>query len=347
MPDRAGAILCVSSYFKGARFGYGWEWNDLQWGYGAEVSALTVDDNVVVLEVTPDAKAGEPCHIASTPTSPYIRIVNRTHTSPKGGVSDLGIYRAEGTNVIELWGHMPVGAEPYESDVAVHDPAGLFASLLRTALERRKIEISGATRSLDARAREERPFNAERAVELAWLESEPLADVIRETNKESQNLYAELLLRSVGRAVGPADAESAEAAGVSVVLDFLKAAGIDTSALAITDGSGLSRDNYVTPATTVGLLAYVRKQSYGDTFVASLPEAGTDGTLEKRFVDTPAAGRVHAKTGTLGDASALAGYLTTRSGRTVAFAIMVNNAPGATKPLRQAIDAVVLELFAD
>jgi D-alanyl-D-alanine carboxypeptidase/D-alanyl-D-alanine-endopeptidase (penicillin-binding protein 4) len=341
----AGDLVADESYFKGARFGYGWEWNDLQWGYGAEVSALSVDDNVLAVEIVPGARAGEPCRISVTPASPYVRVVNRTRTSAKGGVSDLGIYRAEGSNVVDVWGHLPAGAETFTSELAVHDPAGLFATLLRSALERRKIAVAGSVRSVDAREREQRPFAVDRAVEIAHLESESLADVVHETNKESQNLYAELLLRTVGRAAGPPDAESAEAAGVSAVIDLLKSASVDTSALALEDGSGLSRGNYVTPSSTVGLLSYVRRQPFGDIFIASLPEAGVDGTLEKRFTNTAGSGRVRAKTGTLGDASALSGYLTTRSGRPVAFSIMVNNAPGDAKTLRRAIDAVVLELI--
>ncbi len=342
-----GDIVADESYFKGVRFGYGWEWNDLQWGFGAEVSALSVADNVVYVEITPGAKPGAPCTITTTPATSYVRVTNRTRTSPKGGVSDLGIYRAEGSNVVDIWGHVPFGSATFTTDLAVHNPAGLFATLMRDALERRKITVAGTVKVVDARARESQPFAPETAVELASLESEPLADVVRETNKESQNLYAELLLRSVGRSQGPADAVSAESGGTTVLMEFLKSAGIDTSALAIEDGSGLSRGNYVTPAATVGLLAYVRKQPYADTLFTSLPEAGADGTLGSRFKNTPATGRVRAKTGTLGDAAALAGYLTTRTGRPVAFSIMANNAPNETKALRQAIDAVVLQIIDD
>lgn len=343
----SGGIVADESYFKGARFGYGWEWNDLQWGYGAEVSALSIADNVLEVSVAPGVRPSLPCVVTVTPSTSYVRMRNRTRTSPAGAPNDLGIYRAEGTNVVDLWGHLPIGAPPFKTEIAVHDPATLLATFLRQALERRKIVVSGPVRSVDARDREVSPFDVNGAVEIASLTSETLGDVVHETNKVSQNLYAELLLRSVGRVAGPADAETTEAAGVASLTKLLTDAGVDTSAIAVEDGSGLSRGNYVTPAATVGLLAWARKQSFASFLLDSLPSAGMDGTLERRFANTPAAGRVRAKTGTLGDASALSGFLTTRSGREVAFSIMVNNAPGDAHTLRQAIDAVVLELIAD
>jgi D-alanyl-D-alanine carboxypeptidase/D-alanyl-D-alanine-endopeptidase (penicillin-binding protein 4) len=343
----SGALVADESYFRGPRFGYGWEWNDLQWGYGAEVSALSVADNVVSVTIAPGTKPGTPCAVTLAPATPYVRVTNRTRTSAKSAPNDLGIYRAEGTNVVDVWGHMPADAAPFETELAVHDPAGLFAAFLREALERRRIIVAGPTKTVDSRQRDVVTFDPDRAIEVASVESPPLSEVVFETNKVSQNLYAELLFRTVGRAFGPPDAETTEAAGAAALTRLLSEAGVDTSALAVDDGSGLSRGNYVTPATTVGLLTWARKQPFADIFLASLPSAGTDGTLEKRLANTPAAGRVRAKTGTLGDASALSGYLTTRTGREVAFSIMVNNAPGEAKLLRQAIDSVVLELIAD
>ncbi len=342
-----GDLVADESYFRGVRFGYGWEWNDLQWSYGAEVSALSVDDNVVLIRVAPATKPGIPCAISIVPATSYVRIVNRTRTNPKSGPNDLGIYRAEGSNVIDVWGHIPVGGTAYTGAVAVHDPAGMFGTLLRAALVRRQIVVSGEVTSVDSRTREDSPFDPSRAVEIAFLESDSLADVVHETNKVSQNLYAELLLRTVGRVTGPPDATSSESAGIVALMELLKSIGVDTSAIALDDGSGLSRGNYVTPAATVGLLAWTRTQSFGELYASSLPEAGSDGTLEHRFGNTLAAGRVRAKTGTLGDASALSGFLTTRSGKNVVFSIMANNAPGDPRDLRKAIDSVVMELIAD
>lgn len=342
-----GDLVADESYFAGERFGFGWEWNDLQWGYGAEVSALSISDNVVRLKVAPNAQAGSPCLVTLVTPNGYVRAQNRTQTSAKNGLNDLGVYRAEASNAIDVFGHLPLDAEPFEDAVAVHDPAAFFASIFRDALVRRNIIVEGRTVSIDARGRDVTPFPIASAVELAFLESEPLADVVRQTNKDSQNLYAELILRTVGRVAGPQTEVTAEASGVAALVAFLTAAGVDPAPLVFRDGSGLSRQNLVTPESTVKLLAYVRKQPFGDVLFSSLPEAGVDGTLEKRFRDSPGQSRVRAKTGSLGDVNNLSGYGLSRSGRTVVFSVMVNNQPGDRKAVRTAIDAIVLALLDD
>ncbi|MCC6742543.1 MAG: D-alanyl-D-alanine carboxypeptidase/D-alanyl-D-alanine-endopeptidase [Acidobacteria bacterium] len=341
----AGNLVADESYFPGKRFGYGWEWNDLQWGYGAEVSALSVGDNVVSLTVTPAPKAGEPCSVALGARNGFVRYTNRTRTSPKQGLNDLGVYRAESSNVIDVFGHVPVDAPKFDQFVAVHDPAGYFGALLRDALARRGIVVEGRTLTADSRMREVAPFDTAAAVELAAIESEPLSSVVRETNKQSQNLYAELLLRTVGRVAGPATETTSEAAGIKALNEFLRAAGVDVVPLLFSDGSGLSRQNLITPEATVRLLAYARKQPFGDVLFASLPEAGVDGTLEKRFRETAGTSRIRAKTGSLGDASALAGFGLSRTGRTVVFSVMVNNMPGDKREVRSVIDSIVLALL--
>jgi D-alanyl-D-alanine carboxypeptidase/D-alanyl-D-alanine-endopeptidase (penicillin-binding protein 4) len=343
----SGNLVADESYFSGKRFGFGWEWNDLQWGYGAEVSALSIGDNVVSLRVVPAAKPGDPCTVTLGAANAYVRATNRTKTSAKQGLNDLGVYRAEGSNAIDVFGHMPADAVPFEEFVAVHDPAGYFGALLRDSLLKRNVVIEGRTVVADARARDIAPFPVDKAVELAWVESEPLSSVVRATNKDSQNLFAELLLRTVGRVAGPSTETTSEAAGIKVLLEYLAASGIDVAPLLFNDGSGLSRQNLVTPEATVKLLAYARKQPYGDVLFSSLPEAGVDGTLERRFRDTAGVSRIRAKTGSLGDVSALAGFGLTRSGRTIVFAVMVNNMPGERKAVRTAIDAIVLALLDD
>jgi D-alanyl-D-alanine carboxypeptidase/D-alanyl-D-alanine-endopeptidase (penicillin-binding protein 4) len=340
-----GDLVADESYFTGERFGFGWEWNWFQWGFGAEVSALSVNDNTLTLTVEPGEKPGDPCRVTLSPDTSYARVRNRTRTPPKDAAPDLGVYRPPDANVFDVWGGVPLGAPPYTGTVAVRNPAGLFAQLLRDALARRGVTVAGVTATVDARGRLDRPFAPEQAVELAHLESEPLADVVRETNKESENLYAELLLRTVGRVRGPATAATSEAAGVAVLTAFLRSAGVDPAPLVFSDGSGLSRRTLVTPEATVRLLAFMRRQKTGDLFHDSLPVAGQDGTLKSRFADSSAAGRVRAKTGTLDNVRTLSGYVTSRSGRPIAFSIMVNNQPGSQAPTRKAVDAIATALF--
>lgn len=341
----AGDLIADESYFSGVRLGFGWEWNDLQWGYGAEISSLSFNDNVLGLTITPGRKPGDVCLVSFDPPLDHFRVINRTQTGPKGSTQDLGVYRAEASNVLQVWGHLPIDDKPFTGSVAVHDPAALYGRVLRQALERRKIVVEGKTLSIDGRGRLDSPFDPSRAVEIAFVESAPLSDVVRVTNKISQNLYAELLLRTVGKIKGPADAESADDAGLTALTGLLKQIGVDTDLISVADGSGLSRRNLVTPEATARLLAYAVKQPFGQVLFESLPRGGVEGTLENRFKDSDPRMNVRAKTGTLGDASALSGFLVTKSGRQVVFSIMVNNIPGSRAAVRKAIDRVVAALY--
>jgi D-alanyl-D-alanine carboxypeptidase/D-alanyl-D-alanine-endopeptidase (penicillin-binding protein 4) len=338
-----GNLVCDESYFIGNRLGFGWEWNDLQWAFGAEVSALSVNDNCVDIVIRPGIRPGAPCVVETRPAMPLVKILNRTETVPLGAKQDIGIYRPDESNTFDVWGHLPMGAERSEA-VSVHDPARMFGGLLAEALARRRVKIAGRVVAVDGRLRHPGQFDPARAVELAWVESAPLRDVVLAANKESVNLYAELLLRTTGRMRGAIDAPSSEEAGLAVLKDFLTAAGVDVAPLVLADGSGLSRRNLVTPAALVRLLSHVRSQAYAGVFLDSLPVGGNDGTLTRRFAGTELDGRVRAKTGTLEHVSALSGFLTARSGKQLVFSIMVNNDARNRAEIRRTIDAVVTAL---
>lgn len=193
-----GDLVGDESFFAGPPFGSGWEWDDLQAYYGAEVSALTIDDNALDLFVKPAERAGMPCRITTGPATSFVTLINRTQTSPKGSESRIVVYRPVGENVIYVSGRQPIDSNGYYTSVAVHNPAGLFVSLLKDALIQRGIAITGRTRVIDWKFREVTPIDLNRLVELGAVESMPLADVLREMLKPSQNLYAQLLLLQVG-----------------------------------------------------------------------------------------------------------------------------------------------------
>lgn len=339
----AGRLVADESYFRGERFGEGWEWDDLQWRSGAEVSALSINDNVVGLRVAPGRRPGDPCGISVSPPTGHVRVLNRTKTVGRGGIRFIGVYRAQASNVVEVWGTLPVDEEVFEVPVAVHDPAALFGEVFRAALARHAVEVEGPVVTVDWREREQRPFDPATAVELAWVEGEPLSAVVRATNKDSQNLYAELLLRTVGRVKGDPAAQS-DHAGSALLLELLRAAGADPFPIVAVDGSGLSKNDLVTPSALVRLVTYMRLQRVWGVYADSLPVAAVDGTLRGRFKDSPAVARVRAKTGTLANAAALTGFLTTKSGRELAFAVLVNNQPRSGPPAARAVDQIVLAL---
>jgi D-alanyl-D-alanine carboxypeptidase/D-alanyl-D-alanine-endopeptidase (penicillin-binding protein 4) len=216
--------------------------------------------------------------------------------------------------------------------LSVHKPALWAAVLFLSALRARGIEVEGEARSRDARSRSEKEFSPESAVELASIESRTLGEIARATNKESLNLEAELILRTLGRERG-AEAPDPDPikmrirgddqAGLAVIRKWLEGAGVSTSALALHDGSGLSRLNLVTAEATSRLLAQIARNSSAKIFRDTLPVAGRDGTLSYRL--RRAAGQIQAKTGTLTYTNSLSGYATTADGEHLAFSIICND----------------------
>jgi D-alanyl-D-alanine carboxypeptidase/D-alanyl-D-alanine-endopeptidase (penicillin-binding protein 4) len=147
-----GDLVGDESWFNGAPLGSGWEWDDLQWSYGAPVSALTINDNAIDLTVKPGERVGAPVVITSGPPATFMTIANRATTGPRGSKSDLNIYRGLGANAIEISGRLPLGDNGFTGGVAIPDPALAFVTMLREALVKRGVKIDGRVRTVDARS---------------------------------------------------------------------------------------------------------------------------------------------------------------------------------------------------
>ncbi len=340
-----GDLIGDESYFSGVALAPGWEWDDLQWWYGAEVSALTVNDNSVDLSVKPGARVGDPCIITVGPPTQLVTIVDRTRTSPRGAPRELVVHRPLGQNNIEITGTMPVDDRGFTASVAISHPALLFASMLRASLERQGVVVTGKTRTIDARARADgAPLEVSALVEIATRQSPPMSVIAAQTMKPSQNLYTELLLRALGKTSATDAKKTSEESGIEAVRALLTRAEIDAGRLFIIDGSGLSRGNLVTAEATVQLLTFMNRHRYGQVFRDALPVAGIDGTLRNRMRNTVAMGNARAKTGTLSSATSLSGYLFTAAGERLAFSLMINNPPRDTDPRAGFTDAVTVLL---
>jgi D-alanyl-D-alanine carboxypeptidase/D-alanyl-D-alanine-endopeptidase (penicillin-binding protein 4) len=340
-----GDLVGDESYFTGAPVPPGWEWDDLQWYYGAEVSALTVNDNSVDLSVKPGASVGAPARITLGPSTPLVTIIDRTTTSERGTTRDLSVTRALGQNTVEIRGRLPIDDRGYTASLAVSRPAMVFTSMLRSSLERRGVVFNGQTRTVDAQGRVEKPLPVSSLVEIAARKSPPLSVIAAQTLKPSQNLYAELLLRTLGKLANSPDPKlSSEDAGAAVVRNFLTQAGIDPTGFVMNDGSGLARSDLVTADTTLQLLVYMNRHRFGSQFRLALPVAGVDGTLRNRMKGTPAQGNVRAKTGTLGTATSLSGYVFSAAGERLVFSLMINNPPRDANPRTNFTDAVAVLL---
>jgi D-alanyl-D-alanine carboxypeptidase/D-alanyl-D-alanine-endopeptidase (penicillin-binding protein 4) len=343
-----GDLIGDDSYFTGPPFGSGWEWDDLQADYGAEVSALTVEDNCLDLFVKPAERVGMPCKITTGPPSSYITVMNRTQTTPKGTGVRVTVYRPVGENTVYVSGRVAIGSDGYYGSVAVHNPAALFASIFKDALAIRGITVKGRSRSVDWKYREAIPIDFHKMVELGSIESAPLKDIVRETLKPSQNMYAQLLLLHVGkqssdkseevltksasgggsstRSLVDGDPEgTTQQIGLEEMTDFLAQVGVKQGDVLLEEGSGLSRKDVITPNATVALLTFMSRHRWADIYKNALPIAGIDGTLEHRMKGTPAEGNVRAKTGSLRYVYTLSGYVTTQTGEHLAFSIMLNN----------------------
>ncbi len=199
-----GNVVGDSSYFRGEVYGLGWQWNDLQWYYGAEPSALTIDANAVNLVIAPGRKLGESAAVKFERASDYMHITNNTTTADRSTITTIGINRGMSDNDVRVWGQFPIGGRSFGAFLSVHNPALWAAALLKQALVVRGIKVDGESRSRDFRVADNDKFDPTNAIELASLTSETLGEAVRETNKQSNNLYAELILRTLGKEKGGA-----------------------------------------------------------------------------------------------------------------------------------------------
>lgn len=370
-----GDLVGDETYFSGPQYGSGWEWEDLTWYYGAEVSALTVNDNALDLFVKPGTQVDAAASVTTGPSDPLLTIINHVKTGPKGSKKDVSVHRGLNENTLEVSGTIPLEDKGYTGGIGISHPALLFVYLLRSALAQHGVTVKGKSRTIDEQSGGSRggkdlsallklpDYLTPRApVEIANLQSPPFSVVAAHTLKPSQNLYTELILRTLGEIPMPAQPEAttdvqidrcsnkctSEDAGLEVVKAFLKEAGLNPDSLALSDGSGLSRNDMVTAEATVQLLTYMSKHKYASALRDALPIAGVDGTLRNRMRGTVAENNVRAKTGTLASASSLSGYVTTAAGERLVFSIMVNNYPPDAEPREVCIDpiAVLLASFA-
>jgi D-alanyl-D-alanine carboxypeptidase/D-alanyl-D-alanine-endopeptidase (penicillin-binding protein 4) len=353
-----------------------WANDDLIWGYGAPVSALTIHHNQVDVHVGPNPVAGQKAEIQVDPSVPYYTVTNNVFTADFGRDCDerLLFEKAPGSKSLVVTGDIPPKATPCVEDIAIDDPAEYAALALKSALERRGVRVTGGVKvrhwnperlgsflpkdvpdpilqqrfespKLEMECQAQAVAGPERPAQtvLATHQSAPLIEDMTLTNKVSQNLHAELFLRNVGAAYScqPDARES-----LRVVRQYLLHVGLDKDDFVFYDGSGLSGHDLVTPRATARLLQFASTQLWFAEWKATLPVGGVDGSLAARFPKAPLKEKVFAKTGTLDEARALSGYLECASGKTVIFTIMVGNHAPGTSADRETMDKIVAAIAA-
>jgi serine-type D-Ala-D-Ala carboxypeptidase/endopeptidase (penicillin-binding protein 4) len=341
---RVRHIIGDDSLFPDQRWSPGMSWNNIPTRSGTATSALTVDDNELAVRVFAAAPGQPPKleHLA------YYTIDNHAVTVAAGAAA-LAFDRLPGSRHVRLTGTIPAAGESELLRLAIDDPAHYAAWRLRAMLETRGVRVSGsvlaqhrpAQRFDDPASRAGAPPpRAPRPEPLASLVPPPLAEDIALTNKVSQNLHAELLLRRVGLKEGTGSLQD----GLAAVRAMLAEAGVPRAGYDLSDGSGMSTYNRLSPRGVVTFLRWATTRPWGPAWRAGLPVAGVDGTLARRFKSGALEGRLFAKTGSLNATNALSGYLVARSGRTLTFSAFANDVPESVAATR-AIDAA-LELIA-
>ncbi len=325
-----GDLVGDDSYFRGPPFGSSWSLDDFQSAFGAELSALSINDNILRLTLKPGGETGSPVRLSLAPAAAagFLAISNHALTTAQGSARTIHVYRPLGENVLHVTGSLPLDGTAAVEEVTVHQPAALFAALFREALARQGILVSGRVRAVDWLGRIAEPIDFTQWTELGAVESAPLRVVLMEALKASQNLYADVLLEQAGVLTqtnsASAMAAPAETAGLKALAGFLSGVGIRPDEALFNEGSGLSRNDLTTPNAIVTLLQFMGRHRSAAVYQAALPIAGVDGTLRDRMNGTVAAGKVRAKTGSLTWASALSGYVTTAAGEHLAFSLLLN-----------------------
>jgi serine-type D-Ala-D-Ala carboxypeptidase/endopeptidase (penicillin-binding protein 4) len=350
-----GNVVGDDTFYLDEPYGSSWEWDDLQWSYGAPVSALTFNENAVQLTILPDPASAAVTLASWSPDVGYFVIANNMSPAANGEQAHPGLERRPGATMVRAWGTAP--ASGLRADLAVEDPAAFTAQAFIEALRGRGIAVTGsptaehryALGTEDFSKERETPVTLDQAAPftiaapingrkvLATRVSPPVAQDIMWTNKVSENLHAELLLRLLGKLKGN---DGSFAQGARVVRQFMVSAGVDDGDFFLYDGSGMSADDRIAPRALTKLLDYAAGQSWGAAWRATLPIAGVDGTLSGRFKNSPLKGKMWAKTGTLNETNALSGYMTTSDGKTLAFSIMVNGHRPESNAEQQAIDRI-------
>jgi D-alanyl-D-alanine carboxypeptidase/D-alanyl-D-alanine-endopeptidase (penicillin-binding protein 4) len=329
----AGNVIGDDSYFEDSRYGKGWLPRDFKTVYGAPISALSVNNNVFWVHARP-TRSKQLVNAWVEPRTSYFRIRNLGVTGSRRARRTMYARLIPGTKTIVISGVLP-SSQAYSQHIILEKPAEVASTLFKEELQRHGIAIGGGVD--DLHRGDISPEARRRWTLLAEHESPPLVRALEIINKRSQNLHAEMLLRTLGAEFRN---NGSDEAGIQVVKDFLVESGIESDRVILNDGCGLSRDNLVTPRFQTSLLLYLSTRPYFDLFLNTLAVSGTDGTLRHRLASHQVRGVIHAKTGSLNGVSNLSGYMTTKSGRNLIFSIFTNNVRASMWRVKKTIDEI-------
>ena len=320
-----GSIIGDDNEFDDLGLGDGWQWDYESDWYAAQSSALSFNDNCIDIVVTADVETDQ-AKIDISPNTKYAVIINKVSLVKNDSVTAIEVYRERGTNVISVTGTIRK-SDSLKTFVTVNNPTQYAMVVLKEVLESKGITVGGFPIDIDDMSS---PVDYNELYKLFTHYSPKLKEVVKIINKNSQNFYAEQLLKTIGLEI---ESFGTAENGIGACTSIFQEMGINPENMIMVDGSGLSRLNLVTPKQIVSLLNFMYQHKYYLPFYNSLPIAGVDGSLANRMKGSKAENNVRAKTGFIGYARSLSGYVNTGDNEPVVFSMMVNN---FTVPLKLA-----------
>ncbi|NLN75701.1 MAG: D-alanyl-D-alanine carboxypeptidase/D-alanyl-D-alanine-endopeptidase [Armatimonadetes bacterium] len=310
-----GDIIADDTLFDRQRLASGWSWDSLQYYYSAEVSALNLNRNTVDVFVYPGKEVGDEAEVKLAPETSYFTIESSATTGAPDSSNTIWVSRTLGQNHIRVSGSIAKGTKVTSRETlrSVMEPQLYAAHAFAGELAKQNVKFSG--KIVSAKQPEEAKL-------VAIHKSPSLSTILSLLNKPSDNLIADVLLKYLG---AHAKGLGSFGNGADVEREFFKRIGMDLDGISISDGSGLSRFDYISANNLIVLLSYMHSSEHSKVYIESLPIAGVDGSLYSRMRNTSAKGNVHAKTGYIGRVSSLSGYVNTKSGEPLVFSIIMNH----------------------
>lgn len=334
-----GSLIANDSHFDREVYPKSWDWNDLSFYYAPQLSALSFNSNCVNLTVDANGNVGDTPSISWFPyNTDYISFVNLQKITPADKAYDEYYKRMPGSNTIRLASTLPVGYIEKE-DLTVDEPALFAIDTFKRLLIEEGISIEGGV----AMEHNTRNYENGNYRLIAEHTSPKLRELVYHINKESDNFYTEMMLKEVGSQV--LGGQGTTVKGLQAMRTFLSEVGIDTNLVVHSDGSGLSGRGLISTESVSLLLDYMRANDTFETYFRSLPVAGVDGTLKYRFRKNDTFAKVYAKTGYIGGARALSGYIDCKSGKRLTFSMMTNNFAGPVSQVDRVHEAFLDELY--
>ena len=328
-----GNLILDATIYESQMVPNTWIWEDIGNYYGAGASGISIYDNLYEIHLKSESEADQPTQIIRiVPEIPNLELTDEVLSSDLNS-DQAYVYGSPEENRRVIRGTIPKNRSDFVVKASVPNPAALLASDFRKKLSRSGISVSGATKY--------EKVKTEPSIQLSVIQSPPLRDIIKVTNHESVNLFAEHFLKHLAfQKSGLGTTKD----GCKFVMQFWKDKGLDMSGFFMNDGSGLSRFNAITASQIVSVLNYMKtKSAYSEDFYQSLPAAG-DGTLSKFSQQEFPNECLRAKSGSMTRVRSYAGYLTTISGRQLSFAIMLNNFSGSQSEAKRKIEEILVDL---